>query len=185
MPTLDLQHLYNKAWLFASQAHVGQTMTSSDLPYTTHVAMVANELIFAHRDEPVGAFEIALPAALLHDVVEDTDVTTAQLQEPFGAEVASTVACLSKNLIVPFSEERYFQGIAEHSREAAAVKLCDRITNLQSAPAKWTHAKRASYLIESEQILKALGHANGYLRQRLGDAMARYQVLYVDGFEAV
>ncbi|WP_024667360.1 HD domain-containing protein [Pseudomonas syringae] len=177
------QPLYNKAWLFASHAHIGQKMTGSDLPYTTHVAMVANELIFAHREESVGAFEIALPAALLHDVLEDTPVTQDELAEAFGAEVASTVACLSKNLIVPFSEALYFAGIASHSKEAASVKLCDRITNLQSAPSTWAKAKRASYLVESAQILAALGHANGYLRQRLSDTMARYEALYVEGFE--
>ncbi|EGH43533.1 hypothetical protein PSYPI_14543, partial [Pseudomonas syringae pv. pisi str. 1704B] len=85
------QHLYNKAWLFASHAHVGQKMTGSDLPYTTHVAMVANELIFAHREESVGALEIALPTALLHDVLEDTPVTQDELAEAFGVEVASAV----------------------------------------------------------------------------------------------
>ncbi|KPB28304.1 bifunctional (p)ppGpp synthetase/guanosine-3',5'-bis(diphosphate) 3'-pyrophosphohydrolase [Pseudomonas syringae pv. syringae] len=173
------QQLYNKAWLFASHAHVGQKMTGLDLPYTTHVAMVANELIFAHREESVGALEIALPTALL----EDTPVTQDELAEAFGVEVASAVACLSKNLIVPFSEALYFAGIASHSKEAASVKLCDRITNLQSAPSTWKKAKRASYLVESAQILAALGHANGYLRQRLTDTMARYEALYVDGFE--
>ncbi|KPX47468.1 Uncharacterized protein ALO68_00334 [Pseudomonas syringae pv. helianthi] len=183
MPKSCPQHLFNKAWLFASHAHVGQKMTGSDLPYTTHVAMVANELIFAHREESVGALEIALPTALLHDVLEDTPVTQDELAEAFGVEVASAVACLSKNLIVPFSEALYFAGIASHSKEAASVKLCDRITNLQSAPSTWKKAKRASYLVESAQILAALGHTNGYMRQRLIDTMARYEALYVDGFE--
>lgn len=177
------QQFYNKAWLFASHAHVGQKMTGSDLPYTTHVAMVANELIFAHREESVGALEIALPTALLHDVLEDTPVTQDELAEAFGVEVASAVACLSKNLVVPFSEALYFAGIARHSKETASVKLCDRITNLQSAPATWKKAKRASYLVGSAQILAALGHTNGYLRQRLIDTMTRYEALYVNGFE--
>lgn len=175
----DIQQTYNKAWLFASQAHLGQTMKASQLPYSTHVAMVANELIFADQQESVGELEIALPAALLHDVLEDTAVTQDALAEVFGTRVTSTVASLSKNLIVPFSEERYLQAIALHSREAAAIKLCDRITNLQSAPATWAQAKRASYLVESAQILRLLGHAHGYLRQRLIETMARYERLYV------
>ncbi|RMU21449.1 hypothetical protein ALP35_05413 [Pseudomonas savastanoi pv. glycinea] len=37
--------------------------------------------------------------------------------------------------------------------------------------------------MEWAQILAALGHANVYLRQRLIDTMARYEALYVDGFE--
>lgn len=178
--SLDLQQLYNQAWLFAAQAHLGQTMKASPLPYATHVAMVANELIFADRHESVGALEIALPAALLHDVVEDTDVTQQAVAEVFGEQVASTVASLSKNLIEPYSEERYLQGIAAHSREAAVIKLCDRITNLQSAPSEWTHAKRSSYLAESAQILSTLGHAHGYLRERLVATMASYRQRYVD-----
>lgn len=154
-------------------------MKASELPYATHVAMVANELIFANQQESVGELEVALSAALLHDVLEDTAITQDALEEVFGARVTSTVASLSKNLIVPFSEEGYLQAIALHSREAAAIKLCDRITNLQSAPATWTHGKRASYLVESEQILRLLGHAHAYLRQRLIDTMARYERLYV------
>jgi (p)ppGpp synthase/HD superfamily hydrolase len=47
----DLQHFYNQAWLFASQAHWGQKMKGWELAYSTHVAMVANELIFADREE--------------------------------------------------------------------------------------------------------------------------------------
>ena len=177
MPTTDLQHLYNKAWLFASQAHLGQTMTGTQLPYSTHVAMVANELIFADREESVGALEVALPAALMHDVIEDTSTTQTAIAELFGEQVASVVASLSKNLIVPFCEDRYFQAIAAHSKEAAAIKLCDRITNLQSAPATWARAKRASYLAESAQILSALGHANDYLAARLTETMTRYERL--------
>lgn len=179
MTSPDLQHLYNQAWLFASHAHIGQKMKASDLPYATHVAMVANELLCADRHSAVGNLAIALPAALLHDVIEDTEITQEALAEAFGTDVASTVACLSKNLIVPFSYERYFQAIASHSDEAAAIKLCDRITNLQSAPPTWTLAKRASYLEESTQILAALGHANEYLKLRLNDAMARYEERYV------
>lgn len=180
MTSPDLQQLYNQAWLFASYAHIGQKMKASDLPYATHVAMVANELLCADRHSAVGNLAIALPAALLHDVIEDTEITQEALAEAFGTDVASTVACLSKNLIVPFSYERYFQAIANHSNEAAAIKLCDRITNLQSAPPTWTLAKRASYLEESAQILAALGHANEYLKLRLNDAMARYEELYVN-----
>ena len=180
MTSTDLQRLYNTAWLFASRAHVGQTMKGSDLPYTTHVAMVANELIFADRESDIGDLAIAMPAAILHDVIEDTATSEEVLAEVFGAAVASTVACLSKNLIVPFSDERYFQAIAAHSREAAAIKLCDRITNLQSAPSTWSLDKRASYHEESAQILAALGPANEYLNHRLTDVMARYKALYVD-----
>jgi (p)ppGpp synthase/HD superfamily hydrolase len=139
--------------------------------------MVANELIFADREESVGALDIALPAALMHDVIEDTSTTQAAIAELFGEQVASVVASLSKNLIVPFSEDRYFQAIAAHSKEAAAIKLCDRITNLQSAPATWARAKRASYLTESAQILSALGHANDYLTARLTETMTRYERL--------
>ncbi len=72
MTSTDLRHLYDKACLFASQAHAGQMMKGADLPYTTHVAMVANELIFADQESDIGDMAIAMPAALLHDVIEDT-----------------------------------------------------------------------------------------------------------------
>ncbi|WP_263260609.1 HD domain-containing protein [Pseudomonas sp. RIT-PI-S] len=180
MNAINLPHLYNKAWLFASQAHINQKMKGSELPYATHVAMVANELIFASINEPIGILDIALPAALLHDVLEDTPTTQEELAAVFGVEVASTVACLSKNLITPFSEEKYLRGIAEHSQEAACIKLCDRITNLQSAPATWGDEKRVSYLAESHHICDVLGDVNGYLKQRLTDSMSKYKNLYIN-----
>lgn len=177
MDTIDLQRLYNKAWLFASHAHLGQTMKGSAMPYSTHVAMVANELVFADREESVGAMEIALPAALMHDVIEDTSFKQEDIAEAFGEQIASTVASLSKNLIIPFSEESYLDAIAAHSKEAASIKLCDRITNLQSVPAVWDHAKRESYLVESAQILKTLGRKHAYLADRLSKTMVRYESL--------
>jgi (p)ppGpp synthase/HD superfamily hydrolase len=80
---------------------------------------------------------------------------------------------------MPFSEEKYLRGIAAHSQEAASIKLCDRITNLQSPPATWTNEKRVSYLAESHHICDNLGHVNSYLKQRLIDSMARYEALHI------
>ena len=75
---LDLEAL-NEAFIFAEKAHEGQVRASGE-PYVFHVISVAEILLSLNLDTP------SLMAALLHDVVEDTDVTLKQLDKKFGSE---------------------------------------------------------------------------------------------------
>mgnify|MGYP000889262520 CR=1 FL=1 len=76
-----------RATLFAARAHAGQTRKGAAAePYVNHVIEVA-EILAAH-----GAPLPVVLAGLLHDTVEDTEVTHADLVATFGAEVAGLVA---------------------------------------------------------------------------------------------
>jgi len=83
--------LEQKALLFATAAHyaIGQTRKYSGEPYIVHPVAVA-ELVMSvpHTPEMVAA-------ALLHDVLEDTDVPYSVLEEEFGSTVAEYVQLLS------------------------------------------------------------------------------------------
>jgi (p)ppGpp synthase/HD superfamily hydrolase len=76
--------LTQRAFEVADEAHGGQ-MRASGEPYITHAMAVAEILVQLHLDPA------AVAAAILHDVVEDTDVSYEDIQAGFGDEVAHLV----------------------------------------------------------------------------------------------
>ena len=79
----DVAQLKN-AYVFGQGAHFGQFRKSGE-PYISHPLAVATILSKLHLDVPT------LTAALLHDVVEDTDISKAEISERFGEPVAELV----------------------------------------------------------------------------------------------
>ena len=73
-----------EAYGFGASAHKGQTRKSGE-PYITHPVAVAQELAEMHLDAE------AICAAILHDVVEDTEATLEEIHERFGEDVALIV----------------------------------------------------------------------------------------------
>ena len=80
---------YNGALVFAMMAHKGQK-DYGGLPYITHPINVAETVMRQ------GCSDDAVVAALLHDVVEDTDVTLEEVRQSFGSTVADFVNLLSR-----------------------------------------------------------------------------------------
>ena len=78
-----------RAYEFGAEAHDGQKRKSGE-PYISHPVAVAQELADMHLDAE------AITAAILHDVVEDTEASLDQIEEKFGAEVAGLVDGVSK-----------------------------------------------------------------------------------------
>lgn len=166
---------YHQALRFAAQAHGEQRLPGAPLPYLVHLAGVAMEVMATALLPPgAGAFDgsgeaapfplqLAATCALLHDTVEDTQVTAAAIEREFGPAVASIVVALSKDPQLPKPEQmgdslrRIAALPAELARAAAIVKLADRITNLQPPPAHWSLPRRAAYQAEARLILAELG----------------------------
>lgn len=165
-----------RAWHFAAEVHKDQRVPGTELPYLKHLGMVAMEVFAAHAAEPVGDLVLAVQCAILHDTIEDQDVTPAELTERFGAAVAAGVAALSKRADLPKAEAMAdsLARIRQQPHEVWCVKLADRISNLQPPPAHWTAEKIAAYRSEAGEILQALGSANGVLAARLGRKIAVY-----------
>jgi (p)ppGpp synthase/HD superfamily hydrolase len=126
----------------AAQAHQGQVRAGVDaVPYITHPAEVVQILLW-HSVHNVDI----LTAAWLHDVVEDTPVTLADLA-PFGPIVTDTVDRLTKRSHQPTAE--YYQHIWK-SQDATLIKLADRISNLRGYHVKGNDKLRR-YLAYTEQ----------------------------------
>ena len=178
MKDKDIQSLYQKAILFASARHqeMDQKIPGTDLPYLVHLSNVAMEIMLACSGREDFDLGLALQAALLHDTLEDTSAGFSELEDLFGTRVAEAVQALTKNkllskeLQMPDSLNR----IRSQSREVRAVKLADRITNLQRPPAHWDPGKRISYREEARLILDELKEGNEYLADRLEGKIEAY-----------
>ena len=121
--------------------------------------------------------DLAVPCALLHDVIEDTETTVEQVKVVFGSAVARGVNALSKNKSIK-KEDRLIDSIKRiktQPEEIWMVKLADRITNLQPPPSHWTTNKIIHYLKQAEEIHEALKDASDFLSLRLEKKMAEYK----------
>lgn len=122
-----------RAYLFAKEAHGTQTRYTGE-PYITHPVAVAHILAQMRMDPQT------IMAAILHDVIEDTSVNHAQVEEKFGKEVADLVDGVTKLTQIHF--ENYAQAQAENFRKMVMamvsdirvilVKLCDRLHNMRT-----------------------------------------------------
>jgi len=172
------QDLYIKAYRFAAHAHRWQRVPGTPLPYITHLSLVSMEIMAASSagelDSP-GA-DLALQCALLHDVLEDTRVRYARLQELFGEDVAQSVQALTVIKKLPKEEQMVecLRRIRQQPREIWMVKLADRITNLQPPPPRWSKARIRDYHQESQAIHAALGQASPLLSARLSVKIGEY-----------
>jgi (p)ppGpp synthase/HD superfamily hydrolase len=166
---------YVAAMRFAAAKHEGQRMAGSDLPYLVHVVSVAGEVIAAL--EPGLDGDLAVTCALLHDTLEDTATTLAELIATFGPAVADGVAALSKlDASIPKADQMAdsLRRIRLQPREIWIVKLADRITNLAPPPAQWSSAKRRAYRDEAIEIADALAGASPALDARIRARIAGY-----------
>ena len=169
---------YTQAWHFAARAHNGQTVPGSELPYIVHVGNVAMVVMTAiAASGGIKDADLAVQCALLHDVIEDTPVSYAEVVENFCPEVAAGVAALSKNAELADKSIRMadsLERIQAQPAEIWMVKMADRITNLQPPPAHWTAERIAAYKQEAIQIHAALSPANAYLSTQLSQAIETY-----------
>ncbi len=171
------QNRYQAAWNFASRIHNGQTLPGSDIPYINHLGLVAMEACAAVAHESVADPDLLVLCALLHDAIEDTPTTYAEVAELFGGAIADGVSALSKNSTLPSKSaqmEDSLSRIKQQPQEVWMVKLCDRITNLQTPPGHWDKAKIAAYQTEARLILSELGDASAFLSARLAAKIASY-----------
>lgn len=168
--------LYADALRFAAERHHVQKVPGTELPYVVHVVSVAAEVLAALAHERFAAPDLAVQCALLHDTVEDTETTLDEVAARFGSAVAAGVAALSKDGRLPKHERMAdsLRRIVAQPPEIAAVKLADRIVNLQRPPAYWKRSKRAAYQQEAGEILRALAPASLHLADRLAARIAAY-----------
>ncbi len=172
------QDIYLKALHFAAKAHAGQKVPGTELPYIVHVVSVCMEVMAAISIEGADDPDLAVQCALLHDTIEDTDITPYEINLLFGAKVTEGVVALTKNRALPPKEriKDSLERILKRPREIALVKLADRITNLQPPPAHWDEERINHYRKDAEIILETIGDASPFLSERMRYKLAGYGV---------
>ena len=160
-PSAD-EELLNRAYVYAVRMHGAQTRASGD-PYFAHPIEVAGILTEYRLDTA------SIVTALLHDVIEDTAVTRADIEELFGAEVAELVEGVTKLSKLELAAEHARQ--AENLRKfilaiskdvrVLMVKLADRLHNMRTLGFIKSPAKRERIARETLDIYAPLARNIG------------------------
>ncbi|XP_060910670.1 guanosine-3',5'-bis(diphosphate) 3'-pyrophosphohydrolase MESH1 [Labrus mixtus] len=155
---------------FAAEKHRDQRRKDpEETPYINHPIGVAR--ILSHEG---GVTDIeVLQAALLHDTVEDTDTSPAELEAKFGPIVARIVQEVTDDKSLPKHERKRQQ--VEHaahcSCQAKLVKLADKLYNLRDlnrcTPVGWTAERVQEYFMWSSEVVKGLKGTNLALEEKL------------------
>ncbi|MDR2267968.1 MAG: bifunctional (p)ppGpp synthetase/guanosine-3',5'-bis(diphosphate) 3'-pyrophosphohydrolase, partial [Holosporaceae bacterium] len=154
--------MLRKAYMFAMEAH-GTQKRASGSPYFYHPAEVARLLAELRMDVP------SLVTGLLHDVLEDTNVTFEELEEIFGSEVAFLVDGVTKLSRVNYTSLKAHQ--AENFRKfllatsndirVLIVKLVDRLHNMRTINYITLLEKRKKISLETLEIYAPLAERIG------------------------
>ena len=155
-----------RAYRYSDAAHAGQVRHSGE-PYVSHCVEVARILADLQLDTAT------VTSGLLHDIVEDTDITVEDIEREFGAEIAQIVDGLTKIANLPLSsrEERQVENyrklllsIAKDAR-VILIKLADRLHNMRTldylAP-----EKRRRIAQETRDLYAPLAHRFGMAKMR-------------------
>ena len=135
--------LLNRAYVYAMKAHGNQKRASGD-PYFSHPLEVAAILTELKLDDAT------IAAALLHDVIEDTDVTRAEIDQMFGKEIGELVDGLTKikklDLVTKKAEQaenfrKLLLAISSDIR-VLLIKLADRLHNMRTLEHKKPESRR-------------------------------------------
>lgn len=147
------------ALAFAADKHRDQRRKDADAsPYINHPIALVRVL----STEGGVTERVPLLAALLHDTVEDTETTEAELVERFGPAVAAVVLEVTDDQALPKARRKELQ--VEHaphiSRDAQLVKLADKISNLRDVaskpPAQWSLERRREYFDWGKRVIDGL-----------------------------
>lgn len=173
IPNTDLFH---KALRLAAWAHYGQVTKFGD-PYITHPTAASYELLAAQAAGEDFDIDLAVVTALLHDVVEKSDVTIKSIRKDFGQAVAEGVAAMTKNESLPKEEQLRdsILRILDQPREIAMAKMADRISSMLPVALEWNADKIATILGNAEMIHRMLGEASPFLAKRLEKKIRLYR----------
>jgi len=160
------EELLARAYRFSERAHVGQKRLSGE-DYVSHCVEVAKILADLQLDS------ITVASGLIHDVVEDTPTTVAEVEREFGPEIASIVDGLTKIGTLPAhsTQERQVENyrklllsIAKDAR-VILIKLADRLHNMRTLE-YLRPEKQRRIAQETRDLYAPLAHRFGMAKMR-------------------
>jgi (p)ppGpp synthase/HD superfamily hydrolase len=169
-----------KAARFASLRHVSQKRKGAAAePYLNHLIEVA-ELVSSAMSEPDTNL---VAAALLHDVIEDTKTSRAEVAAEFGEDVASLVSEVTDDKSLPKAERKRLQ--IEHAPHltprAQTIKIADKISNLRgilvTPPEDWDLRRKREYFDWARRVVEACPAPNVRLKAEFDRVVSRVDQL--------
>lgn len=154
-----------KAYVYAQKHHEGQKRKFTDIDYFTHPKYVARIIEDITNDETM------IVAALLHDVLEDTNATESEILELFGEKVLNLVKELTstKDKEGKSKTEYLIEKIINLSEEALLIKLVDRYHNIKYVDKDCKTREHMDfvkkYWTETKEILKVIKRT-GYTKEQ-------------------
>ena len=142
--------LAERAYRFAEEAHHGERRRGdTSLDHVIEVARILHE---------AGYPEHVVAAALLHDVVEDTETGTAEIRRRFGAPVAELVGVMTEDESIEAYEERkeaHRGGVRDAGGEAAAIFVADKLASARATdPREGLPARKAEHYRRTLQMAR-------------------------------
>jgi len=174
METTTPLHALLEALLFAAKKHRDQRRKDADAsPYINHPIEVAALLARTGVEDLV-----TLKGAVLHDTIEDTETTGAEVERVFGADVRAVVEEVTDDKKLPKAERKRLQ--IEHaphlSERARQIKIADKISNVRAMaeepPKDWSPQRRREYLDWSERVVMGCRGVNPALESIYDEALA-------------
>jgi len=160
-----------EALYFAAVRHREQRRKGRNgAPYVNHLIQVA--LILRRHGL---ASEDLLCAAVLHDSIEDADVTFEEIEERFGASVARTVFEVTDDARLPLHERKMRQVTTAHllTEGAQNLRVADKISNLHglltSPPEFWSIERKVAYFHWARSVVDGCTRARPALRLTFGE----------------
>ena len=142
-PALGTSEVVRDAYELLVSKHAGQRQKVNGHPYVEHPVLVADDVGRAGFDPEMVA------AALLHDIVEDSDETVEEVRERFGSRVADLVDAMTDTAeIEPYERRKslHRRRVAAAGPDAAAIFAADKLNNVR--------ALRSAYEEEGEEVAK-------------------------------
>lgn len=173
-----------RAYDMAARAHAGQTRKGRmGIPYVNHPIEVAAMVAEAGADEPV------VIAAVLHDVVEDSDVALGEIEAAFGAQVAAMVDALTddpswSDLPRPERKRRQAERVPGAPKAVRLIKIADQTSNLSDVarePDAWGPAEARSYAESMRPVMDACRGTSAELEARFDAALAELEHVLAKG----
>ncbi|MBR4998298.1 MAG: bifunctional (p)ppGpp synthetase/guanosine-3',5'-bis(diphosphate) 3'-pyrophosphohydrolase [Clostridia bacterium] len=172
----DNKNVY-KAVFYATHAH-NRAVPNYDpnaKSFTAHFTSVALNALNFSLEENIDR-EFLITVALLHDTIEDTDVTYEDLKREFGLKVADAVKALSRDENIEYYNQipDCIERIKKQPKEVAIVKMADRLYNIRERYDAWTKEKQDKYKAEAQFVCDELGYACKTMKNVLQQAIDEY-----------
>jgi len=178
----SLDSLLLAAIKFASDKHVSQRRKGCEnIPYINHVIKVAYILQETGKETNPQV----LAAAVLHDVIEDTNTTEEELSGLFGNLVASLVKEVTDDMTLTYDDRKRFQikKAPFLTNDVKKIKIADKIANIHdilNCPLSWSNRRKRMYVDWSEKVIEGCRGVNQLLDKSFDEIVLKAKDILIE-----